>query len=366
MSVTNLETATLLQNLTGVLTKMGYTEYYSSFNPLYMNYILWPQYRDSAPPQLRPALDLFLLGKRVQAADCAGPLRDLFEPLAQLCVLDIQEDTVMTTDLILLPLFGFWLFCQKPQVNPTLYFGDDSIALLLRQRPPLGGTCLDLCSGPGVQAIWANHFASRMTSVEINSFAQAIAKINMCMNGCSDRIEVLCGNLYDPVAGRHFDAIIANPPLLPFPEHIAYPFVGHGGADGLSVTWKILDGLPAHLAPEGHAQIIGTCLSDGLLPLCIERLSAWACAQKMRVLFTITKCVPLRPGIRFFDLLVETAVMSTGEPSERIAHAYAKSLDEQCASHLCFFYLYLSHGEGGIILQDLSLEDQPGGWFLGG
>lgn len=360
------ETTALLQSLTGVLTGMGYTEYCSSFNPLYVNYSLWAQYCTDAPPLLKPALALFLLGDPVEISACAEPLRSLFEPLAELGILDIRGDTVCTTRLILLPLFGFWLFYQKPQANPVLYFGEDSVALMMRQRPVVGGNCLDLCSGPGVQAIWAGLFAARVTTVEINPFSCALAKINMCMNGCADKIEVLCGNLYEPVKGRRFDAIVANPPLLPFPEHIDYPFVGHGGADGMRITRKILEGLPEYLAPRGHAQVLGTCLSDGAMPLCFEELNAWAYTHKMRVLFTITNCLPFGPGRPFFMGMAETASVATGEPLARIIQAYAQSLRDQNASHLCFYYLFVSRGAGGVVLQDLSRSGRAGGWYIGG
>lgn len=38
-----------------------------------------------------------------------------------------------------------------------------------------------------------------------------------------------------------------NPPLLPIPDEIPYPFVGDGGQSGLDITLHILKGGDTHL-----------------------------------------------------------------------------------------------------------------------
>ncbi len=36
-----------------------------------------------------------------------------------------------------------------------------------------------------------------------------------------------------------FDLICMNPPLLPIPSGLGYPFIGDGGPDGLAVTRRV-------------------------------------------------------------------------------------------------------------------------------
>ncbi len=44
-----------------------------------------------------------------------------------------------------------------------------------------------------------------------------------------------------------FSLVVVNPPLLPIPDEIPYPFVGDGGQSGLDITLHILKGGDTHL-----------------------------------------------------------------------------------------------------------------------
>lgn len=365
VEVNNADIKTALKELAERLSGLGYCEFCACFNPLYPNYVLWEQYRNDAPQHLWDIIDLFLLGKSIEKQKIEVTMGGLIEPLSEAGLLYIYDNgKVSTTDLVLLPVFGFWLFFQKPQINPLLYFGEDSIALLLRQRPKLNGTCLDLCAGPGVQSIFSSLYSSKVTSVEINPFASALASINVLINGLEGKIELLCGDLYDPVKGRTFDRIVANPPLLPFPDEIPYPFVGHGGHDGLRITRRILEGIPTFLSEAGFAQIIGTCLSDGIIPMWVDELSDWAIQNKMDTILTITCHRPLHQGSRMFDGLVYTAAMANGLDYQYVADAYKKSLESQQATHICAYYLFVKPGKRGLCVQDLSRDENMNFWYI--
>jgi len=354
-----------LKELAGRLTDSGYCEYYACFNPIYPNYQHWAAHRDDAPKHLWNIIDLFMLGKEVEHNKIDGFLSDLIDPLMEWGILSESKDKkVSTTDLVLLPMFGFWLFFQKPQINPILYFGEDSIALMMRLRPERNEQCLDLCAGPGFQSIYSSLFSAKVTSVEINPLASALASMNVLINKCEEKIELLRGDLYAPVRGRTFDRIIANPPLLPFPDEIPYPFVGHGGYDGMRVTWRILEGLPAYLTKSGTAQIIGTCLSDGILPLCTDELHDWAVKNHLNITFTVTSHKPLHPGSKMFDGLVHTAASAQGLDHQYVANTYKKSLDDQGATHLCAYYLNARFGGQGLMVQDVSREEYSGFWYI--
>lgn len=355
-----------LCHLADALARTGYGEYFACFNPLSPRLDSWARMRACVPEDLAGVTDLFLLGQAV--APDVLPL-DVAALVPMLIGRGLLSETASgelhTPDLVLLPVQGNWLFCQRPQMNPTLYFGDDSLALLMRAMPRAGGRALDLCSGPGVQTLHAARFAAQTVGVEINPVAADLARVNMALNRLSDRVEILCGSLYAPLGDRQFDSITANPPLLPFPEDIAYPFVGHGGRDGLALTRKILDGLPRHMAEGGHAQIIGTTLSDGILPIPLDTLGAMAESRDLCLTMSVTSHHRLVPGSDYFDGLVATAASNAAVQAGEIADAFSALLAREGATHLCAFFLHATHAAPGRLrLIDVAGVDAPGLWYI--
>ena len=358
-----------LPKLRNLLSSLGYKEFYASFNLLTENEnrIKLTQQRKNVPDHLGILIDLFLLNKPVSLEKAEFILGEIIPSLLSMGVISFSLDkkSIFCSDLILIPILGVWLFCQKPQPNPTLYFGEDSIALLLRIQPKKGGRCLDLCSGPGIQSIYSGLFSDEVIAVEINPVAVALAKLNLAINECNGKIKIYCGNLYEPLKPQKFDNIVANPPLLPFPEESHYPFVGHGGKDGLKITRKILDGLPEFLDSSGTAQLIGTTLSDGIQPLCVDWLKSWAHKSMMNVLMTITTHRTLSLGSFFFDGLINTSLQSSVNlDKEAIIKSYQNSLANQGATHLCAYFLHITKGSGNFYLQDLAPEEDIGLWYI--
>lgn len=355
----------ILRSLIDRLVEAGYAEFFSCFNPLRPRPDDWIRARDGAPDSLRPLLDLFLLRRSVPN-EALGPIEDLLGGLVGLhvCLL-LEGNQFATPGLVLVPVLNNWLFCQPPQAQQTLYFGDDSLALLLRTRVPRGSRCLDLCSGPGIQALNACHDADHVDAVEINPVAAGLARINVLINGAEDRVSVHCGDLYQPVLGERYDLVIANPPLLPFPDTIPYPLIGHGGPDGMRITWRILEGLAGALQTDGAAQLIGCCLSDGILPLCLRQLEAWATKARMKVLLTITAHQPVHRRAAYFEFLVDSAARSTGLNPETVANLYTELLEASKATHLCPYFMLVRRGVGQVSLQDLSHEGTLELWYVG-
>jgi methylase of polypeptide subunit release factors len=353
-----------LRQLVERLVLLGYAEYYTSLNPLFPRLSKWQKQQNNAPKYLRPIIDLFLLTRPVHRERLKDIMEDFIDPLRELGLLVQAGGYVQMLGLILVPMFGQWIFCQKPQIDPKIYFGDDTIALMLRLQPKKGGHCLDLCAGPGSQALYCSRLASKVTAIEINPVVAALAQLNVYLNQCEKSVEVYCGDLFQPVKGEIFDTIVANPPLLPFPKSISYPFVGHGGNDGMAITWRILNGLPSALAKDGIAQVIGTCLSDGDLPLCSEALSEWSKKKGFDILLTVTSHLPLSSGTSFFKGLVYTAAETTHIKLPYIQNVYRASLKSQGASHLCAFFLHITPGVGNFHIQDLTVKGKQNLWYV--
>ncbi|MCE5315080.1 methyltransferase [bacterium] len=353
----------VLSELVQSLEIAGYREYYASFNPLLTCSRGRTERLGHAPSQLRPLVELFLLGRKVLRCDVEPTLQNL-PALSEMGILrNVDDDYIQTSGLALVPVFGLWIFSQSKMPNPTLYFGDDTMALLSRLAPRPHGRALDLCAGPGTQALFASLYAKEVTAVEINPVAAALAEINIAMNRRNDRVSVICGDLYNAVGSQTFDTISANPPLLPFPDDVAYPFVGHGGSDGLRVTRRILEGIPSHLTDGGIAQLIGCCLSDGVQPLTVVELTDWASTNNMRVMMTVTTEYALAPGSNFFEGLVSTAANVVETPRAEIAEKFEADLLRQGATHICTYFLHISQQNSGFVLQDLSRKDRQDLWY---
>lgn len=137
-------------------------------------------------------------------------------------------------------------------------------ALGRRLQPPLSvapGRIVDLCTGCGCIGIAAARAFgdAQVCLTEIDAGAAELARRNVERHGLGDRVEVLVGDLFDPVAGRRFDLILANPPYVPTAEwqelaaeYRCEPRLAlDGGEDGLALVARILRDAPAHLEDQG-------------------------------------------------------------------------------------------------------------------
>jgi ribosomal protein L3 glutamine methyltransferase len=120
---------------------------------------------------------------------------------------------------------------------------------------------LDLCTGSGCLAILAAmaYPNAAIDAVDLSRDALEVAKLNVADHEMEDRVRLVAGDLFKPLAGRRYDLIIANPPYVAqaevnaFPaEYRAEPVMAHlGGADGLDIVRRILAAAADHLTPEG-------------------------------------------------------------------------------------------------------------------
>jgi len=127
-------------------------------------------------------------------------------------------------------------------------------------RPP--GRVLDLCAGSGCIGI-ATALTFRNAEVhlvEIDPVAAALARENVRLHGLEDRVSVHEGDLYEALPVQlTFDLIVSNPPyvdtrdMASLPDEYRHePRAGlAGGADGLDVVRRIIDGARARLTPDG-------------------------------------------------------------------------------------------------------------------
>lgn len=109
---------------------------------------------------------------------------------------------------------------------------------------------LEIGVGSGAVAITLAQLLpdAQITAVDLSAAALAVASRNTERHHLEHRIRLLCGDLYAPVSGEAFDAVVSNPPYIPASEIPCLPrdvknYEPHlaldGGPDGLSLYRRL-------------------------------------------------------------------------------------------------------------------------------
>jgi methylase of polypeptide subunit release factors len=167
------------------------------------------------------------------------------------------------------------------------------------------GTFLDLCSGTGIAAlVAAKRYAQHAWSCDITERSERFAEFNRCLNGL-ENVTVARGDLYEAIGNRSFDRIVAHPPYIPAWKDRATLFFRDGGKDGEEILQKIIQGLPAHLSPDGRFYCV-TLATDRENETFEQRIRRW-----------------LGPDERDFDVVLVASEVKR-KPEEIIAGIIAR------------------------------------------
>ena len=123
---------------------------------------------------------------------------------------------------------------------------------------------LDVFTGSGVLAVAAALAGARdVTAVDVSRRAVLTARLNARLNGV--RVRALRGDLFDPVAGKRFALILANPPYVPgVSDELPARGVARAweaGRDGRALLDRFCPAVRAHLSPGGRVLIVQSSLS---------------------------------------------------------------------------------------------------------
>jgi ribosomal protein L3 glutamine methyltransferase len=158
-------------------------------------------------------------------------------------------------------MHGVPFYVDDRVIVPRSYIGE----LLIHGLPDVQNenihSILDLCTGSGCLAILAsNHFPdAQIDATDLSKDALAVASINIKNHDLAAEITLHRGDLFEPLEGRKYDLILANPPYVAKdeikafpPEYKNEPVMAHlGGIDGLDIVRQVLRQAPDFLNPGG-------------------------------------------------------------------------------------------------------------------
>jgi release factor glutamine methyltransferase len=128
-----------------------------------------------------------------------------------------------------------------------------------------GRDVLDVGTGSGALALAAARSgAAGVTAVDLSLRSVLTTWLNSRLHGA--RVRVHRGDLFEPVAGRRFGLVMANPPYVPaasarLPRH-AMGRCWDAGPDGRALLDRICAGVPQVLAPGGDVLLVHSAVCD--------------------------------------------------------------------------------------------------------
>ena len=226
-------------------------------------------------------MELLFLGDKYRTEEVEQAFgRILVSVMKELGIVIERNEYLITDGYLLISFLGRYFLVGIPYMNPnckikdpSVYIGIDTYRLTENIPAKNVDKILDLCTGSGIQAVFASNFTNKGIAVEINSEAAAIAKFNVILNEMENTITVKTGSLYEPVENMTFDCIYSNPPFIAVPDEIDYPSVGKGGTDGLKIVKKIIEGYNDHLCRNGCGIMIGEAIGNDKEPFLVNVLN---------------------------------------------------------------------------------------------
>jgi ribosomal protein L3 glutamine methyltransferase len=194
---------------------------------------------------------------------------------------------------------------------------------------------LDIGTGSGCIAI-ATALAlphARLDAADVSEAALAVARINLVRHGLTERVRLMCSDVFAGLGDTRYDLIISNPPyvgaaeLAGLPrEYVHEPRLGlAGGADGLDIVLRILRQAHAHLRQAGALIVEVGNSEDRLQELLPEVPFTWLEFERggggvfLLMAQQLADCAPL---LQRLDSGISAAVPTSG-PSAAAADAEA-------------------------------------------
>lgn len=145
--------------------------------------------------------------------------------------------------------------------NPKLFHTGEALARYVSGVEVQRDTrVLDMGTGSGICGVFAARQGAHVVAVDIAEQAVRCAKVNALLSAVEDRLEILRGDLFEPVRGELFDLVLFNPPY--FAGRPAEPWELAWRSE--DVIERFLAGLRQVLAPGGRALMIVSTETAGI------------------------------------------------------------------------------------------------------
>lgn len=156
--------------------------------------------------------------------------------------------------------------------NPKYYYTSQFMARHINVQPE--DSVLDMGTGSGIQAITAGRAASRVLAVDINPEAVQYAARNVEVNGLSNRIAVMEGDLFSSIEREQkFSVILFTPPYMQ--GNIKCHF-DHALFDcDKRLLRRFFKEAGAFIMPNGYVQMVYSSIADPESVVEISRECGW-------------------------------------------------------------------------------------------
>jgi SAM-dependent methyltransferase len=155
----------------------------------------------------------------------------------------------------------------------------DLVARAAAAWPPAGKRALDVGTGTGVLAILLARAGARVLATDLSPAAVGCARENVARLAPPDAVEVVEADLFPP--GPSADLVVSNPPWIPADAHGPLDRAVYDPRGAF--LSRLVEGLPARLAPGGEAWIVLSDLAERLGLRRPGHLAAAAGAVGLRV-----------------------------------------------------------------------------------
>lgn len=195
-------------------------------------------------------LRLFSYGDAVTVAEARVGFGDALYEAVRGALVE-EADGAVRARFQVTPFHDLWVVADERWVDEDAVMGATATTHALSRWLPerLEGTALDVGCGAGSLALLMAKRGARATGADLNPRAVELARFNARLNGLD--AEFVAGSLYEPVAGRRFDRVVAQPPYVSQAPGLADVKILYGGSYGDELALRFVAGAPAALAPGG-------------------------------------------------------------------------------------------------------------------
>jgi len=168
-------------------------------------------------------------------------------------------------------------FAKKIHFEDMIFFVLEGVyepaedTFLLADHLKVSGNILEIGTGCGILSVLIANKAESVSVIatDINVDAARCAGLNAEINGVSEKIDIIVGDLLRPIKEGHlFDTILFNAPYLPNecgeeqePKDLI-DYAWSGGIDGRDVIDRFIQQAPKYLRAGGNILLVQSTLSN--------------------------------------------------------------------------------------------------------